>query len=80
MDEFAEYIATGMIFAFVVSLMLVGIGLILGIVSLPFALIGWAISTVASMFTTIEATYLNSVAVGIVTAFIVNVMIVVVRK
>jgi hypothetical protein len=47
----------------------------LGVISLPFAVLGWAVVTVVGMFTTVSATYVTSLAAGIVTLLFLRVII-----
>lgn len=62
-QDFAELIA-------IVTVIIVAVLAVILLATLPFAFIGWAVTTIIGLFTTISASYFDCVAVGIGVAIV----------
>jgi len=69
MREFFE--VAGMIVGIVIVFLAI-VAVVLGIVSLPLALLGWVALTVINLFVPTATSYLIYVAVGIATSLLIN--------
>jgi len=69
MREFFEF--AGLVVGIAIVFLAI-VAVVLGIVSLPVALIGWVILTVINLFVPTATSYLIYVAVGIATSLLIN--------